>query len=112
MTILRIEKYKTPQERLEILNNLDINEQIIQEEFGIDEHILYIDNISIPSLQDIEQQVVSKIREQYDINAEFKMINLGIADSTNVEYITYRQYVEDCKEWGRLEKIKYGFIEE
>ena len=50
--------------------------------------------------EEINQMVVSKIREKYDINEEFKMINLGISDPTNKDYIAYREYVTSCIAWG------------
>jgi len=93
-------------------NKIELQEnfyEVTEEEFN---NIIFEVPTATPTLQDIDQQIIGKIREQYDINAEFKMINLGVADSTNAEYIAYRQHVEDCKEWGRLEKIKYGYIEE
>ena len=40
---------------------------------------------------------VQYIREQYDVNAEFDVLNAGISNPTDAEYLVYRGYVEDCK---------------
>lgn len=37
------------------------------------------------------------IKTRYTDSAEFAVINKGIADATNVEYVEYRNYVEECK---------------
>ena len=50
--------------------------------------------------KEINSMVVAKIREKYDVNEEFKMINLGITDPSNKEYIAYRSYVQECVDWG------------
>ncbi len=41
--------------------------------------------------------IVALIRLRYTLDDEFTLINKGIADSTNVEYQTYRSYVSTCK---------------
>ena len=53
-----------------------------------------------PTHEEINQMVVLKIREKYDINEEFKMINLGITNPNNEEYAAYREYVASCINWG------------
>ncbi len=63
-----------------------------------------------PTIEEINAKVVEKIRQKYDINEEFEMINLGIKDPTNEEFTAYREYVDECREWGRQEKEKYGYI--
>lgn len=50
--------------------------------------------------EEINAMVVEKIREKYDVNEEFKMINLGISNPTNEHYIAYREYVQECIDWG------------
>ena len=52
------------------------------------------------SHEEINSMIVAKIREKYDVNEEFKMINLGIIDSNNKEYMAYREYVQECIDWG------------
>lgn len=41
------------------------------------------------------------IREKYSESDEFALINKGIADATNEEYLEYRSYVEQCKNQAR-----------
>lgn len=53
-----------------------------------------------PTHEEINEMVVAKIREQYDVNEEFKMINLGIADPGNEQYQAYRAYVAECIAFG------------
>ena len=50
--------------------------------------------------EEINALVVDKIREKYDVNEEFKMINLGISDPENTKYIAYRDYVNECIAYG------------
>lgn len=49
---------------------------------------------------EINQLIVSKIREKYSVNDEFKMVNLGLSNPDSEDYKTYRAYVEECIEWG------------
>ena len=44
-----------------------------------------------------DEMISALIRLRYTQDAEFALINKGIADSTNVEYVAYRAYVETCK---------------
>lgn len=53
-----------------------------------------------PTHEEINQMVVAKIRERYDVNEEFKMINLGITNAEDEQYIAYRTYVAECIAWG------------
>lgn len=53
-----------------------------------------------PTHEEINAMVVNKIREKYDINEEFKMINLGISNPEDEQYIAYRTYVNECISWG------------
>ena len=54
--------------------------------------------------KEINQQVVQKIREKYSINDEFQMQRLGLQDNKNTEYINYLLYVNECIDWGNLQK--------
>ena len=57
--------------------------------------------------EEINIMVVEKIREKYDVNEEFKMINLGISNPDNEDYVAYRNYVQECVGWGNsLEKTE------
>ena len=44
-----------------------------------------------------DEMIAALIRLRYTQDAEFALINKGIADSTNTEYIAYRNYVTICK---------------
>ena len=55
---------------------------------------------TLPTHEEINKMIVDKIREKYDVNEEFKMINLGISNPTNEHYIAYREYVQECIDWG------------
>ena len=44
-----------------------------------------------------DEMISALIRLRYTQDAEFALINKGIADSTNTEYVAYRAYVETCK---------------
>ena len=44
-----------------------------------------------------DEMISALIRLRYTQDAEFALINKGIADSTNNEYVEYRAYVETCK---------------
>lgn len=57
---------------------------------------------------EVDRKVVEMIREQYDINEEFKMLRLGTLDSENSEFILYKEYVEQCRLWGKNKKIELG----
>jgi len=56
--------------------------------------------------EQINGQVVAKIRERYSIDEEFKMHRLGLLDRNNVEYLKYLNYVQQCIDWGENEKKK------
>lgn len=58
-----------------------------------------------PTHEEINAMIVAKIREKYSVSEEFKMINLGISDAENADYLAYRNYVNECIAWGdALEK--------
>lgn len=44
-----------------------------------------------------DEMISALIRLRYTQDTEFALINKGIADSTNTEYVAYRDYVETCK---------------
>jgi len=56
--------------------------------------------------EQINAQVVAKIREKYSIDDEFKMHRLGMQDKNNLEYLKYINYVQQCIDWGENEKKK------
>lgn len=80
--------------------------------FDLDENNTIINIINAPeppeftNLIQIDEAVVSKIRELYSIDNEFKMQRMGILDSTNAEFIAYCVYVEECRAWGQAKKLE------
>ena len=57
-----------------------------------------------PHVQLINERVVAKIREIYSLNDEIKMIRL----SPSAESAAYNEYVESCRDWGRVAKANLG----
>ena len=57
-----------------------------------------------PNCRSIRGRVVDKIRERYSINDEIKMIRL----SPSEESAAYNEYVESCRDWGRVAKANLG----
>jgi len=67
--------------------------------------------IEIPiTIGTINNQVRTKIVERYDIEQELQMLNKALIDTNNAEYLTYKQYREECITWGITEKQKYNLI--
>lgn len=58
------------------------------------------------SLRVAKEILTAQIREAYPLDEEFRIINAGIADSTNPEYIAYRQFIENLLAEYRAEKDK------
>lgn len=88
----------------------EIQDDVINYKYRNNEWI-YEPRIKIPTIQQIDDQVVQKIRERYDENEEYKMLRFGIIDPLNEEFLSYNDYTEECRQWGQLEKEKYGLIE-
>ena len=44
-----------------------------------------------------DSKIVSEIRKHYTVDDEYKLINKGIADNQDPEYLAYRQKVNDIK---------------
>lgn len=55
--------------------------------------------------KEINVQVEKKIRDKYSIGDEFSILKL---DKTSVEYIAYQQFVDECREAGRVQKVAFG----
>lgn len=62
----------------------------------------------IPTREEINTQIVAKIRQVYSVDDEFQMQRLGMQDNEDPEYQAYLSYVNECLEWGDAEKQKYG----
>ncbi len=104
---MRKVEYRTAGERVKLVNEAEaINESVVLEEFYQDKIIITFDTIcnQLPKADIINQQVIAKIRERYTIDEEFKMLNYGIADPEDPEYLWYRDYVQECRAWGQTQK--------
>lgn len=56
--------------------------------------------------EDIDMEVVGKIREAYSLNDECKMLRIGVKEPNNPEFIAYDEYAEQCRSWGRAKKAE------
>jgi len=59
-----------------------------------------------PHVRLINQRVVARIREKYDLNDELKMLRLGAL--AGADYDDYKIWCEACRTWGREERAKIG----
>ena len=77
------------------------HQNIVQEVIERDDEQVTVYNSDMTHLTERinsrDDMIVALIRLRYTQDAEFALINKGIADSTNVEYVVYRAYVETCK---------------
>ncbi|WP_066500193.1 hypothetical protein [Abyssisolibacter fermentans] len=55
---------------------------------------------SLPVEEEINKQVREKIAEQYDYAQEIQMLNKGMLEANDTEYMTYKVYRQDCKDWA------------
>ncbi len=92
-----------------VTDNFPYFDLVIDEEMIVDV-ILTVPPEKISTKEEINQQVVAKIREVYSVDDEFQMQRLGLQDSNNAEYQGYLQYVNDCIIWGVQEKVNYGYV--
>ena len=79
-------------------------EQITVEEVALTDELKAAIKSESPHVQLINERVVAKIREIYSLNDEIKMIRL----SPSAESTAYNEYVESCREWGRVAKANLG----
>jgi hypothetical protein len=79
-------------------------EQITVEEVELTDELKESIKSASPHVQLINDRVVSKIREVYSLNDEIKMIRL----SPSEESAAYNEYVESCRDWGRVAKANLG----
>lgn len=100
---LNDDNYFVVQDGTELAQKITANypniEFIIENDMLVDVEVV-TPEITPPTHAEINAMIVDKIREKYDINEEFKMINLGITDPENEQYKEYRAYVMECIEWG------------
>ena len=79
-------------------------EQITVEEVELTDELKESIKSASPHVQLINDRVVVRIREVYSLNDEIKMIRL----SPSEESTAYNEYVEACREWGRVAKANLG----
>ncbi len=79
-------------------------EEITVEEVELTDELKESIKSASPHVQLINDRVVAKIREVYSLNDEIKMIRL----SPSAESTAYNEYVEACREWGRVAKANLG----
>jgi hypothetical protein len=79
-------------------------EQITVEEVELTDELKESIKSASPHVQLINERVVAKIREIYSLNDEIKMIRL----SPSEESAAYNEYVESCRDWGRVAKANLG----
>ena len=79
-------------------------EQITVEEVELTDELKESIKSESPHVQLINERVVAKIREIYSLNDEIKMIRL----SPSAESAAYNEYVESCRDWGRVAKANLG----
>jgi hypothetical protein len=79
-------------------------EQITVEEVVLTDELKAAIKSESPHVQLINERVVAKIREIYSLNDEIKMIRL----SPSAESTAYNEYVEACRDWGRVAKARLG----
>ena len=56
------------------------------------------------AVQLINQSVVDQIRALYSVDDELKLLRT----SPSAEFDAYNAHAEDCRAWGRAEKLKLG----
>lgn len=116
---MRKVKYETETERQNLIKQAIENSEILIEDARLtDGNYLVFESASEQSQETIQEsqitreqinsQVVAKIRERYSIDEEFKMQRLGMQNPNNLEYQRYLHHINVCLEWGEAEKKKYG----
>ena len=80
--------------------NIELKNKIID---GIATPIYESDMTHITaSIHNYDEMVVALIRLKYTQDAEFALINKGIQNANDIEYVNYRNYVNMCKEKSKL----------
>jgi hypothetical protein len=63
-----------------------------------------------PHYELVNKRVQEQIRSLYTIEDELKIQRLRDVDPESFE--SYNQWCEECRNWGRTEKAKMGFVSE
>ena len=83
------------------LYEVELNENITTEERtheDITETIYISDRYSsVVIVESKDDLIVGLIRLKYSQNDEYALINKGIVNNQDIEYLAYRDYVEECK---------------
>lgn len=82
----------------------DQPEQISVEPVNLTDDLKEAIKKASPHVALINERVVNMIREKYSISDEIKMLRIGPSDETSA----YNSYAEECRAWGRSEKLKLG----
>jgi hypothetical protein len=89
-------RIRVTEQQLKIISrNSIIHNRLLQEDGT---HLVELTRYNMSKYEDI---VNGLIRNKYSQSEEFALINKGIADATNEEYLEYRSYVEQCKNQAR-----------
>jgi hypothetical protein len=78
------------------------NKNVVREESG--ERVIYKAETTLQTaiITTKSEGVVALIRMVYSQDDEFALINKGISDPLNNDYIRYREYVNWCKEQANI----------
>lgn len=83
------------------LYEVELNENITQTERQHEDttETIYISDryASVVKVNTNADLIVALIRLKYSQNDEYALINKGIENTQNVEYIAYREFVSECK---------------
>lgn len=63
--------------------------KIVDEVFQLDEYL--------KSKEELDKDLVAELRNIYSEDAEFALINKGISDANDVDYVAYRNLVSELK---------------
>lgn len=96
--LVEVEKLPDKQWYYQIQTFIETETQIIQKW-----DYVKVQELSYKSL------VVSKIAEKYDLNDEIALMHKGEDDP---DYIAYRTYVQECKNWATEQIEEYQLLEE
>jgi hypothetical protein len=78
-------------ENIETVNKIDEN--------GLNQTVFASDmSIVRQEIKNRSEMIAALIRIKYTSDDEYALINKGISDKDNAEYVAYRQYVSLCKE--------------
>jgi hypothetical protein len=59
-----------------------------------------------PHVRLINQRVVERIREKYDLNDELQMLRESVL--AGADYDEYLQHVKACRAWGKAQRVALG----